>query len=133
MLKSEGAAISQSGKNLKSSKSISGLWKISCFFTNSGLKWNALKGHLVFSPRKRAQLPVFGKKLPQNVLIHSIQKHPGCATQRGSLLIKLLVWKSIYLSNLVKSSSVLDMYLCYHLSALLFECLVSFRGAQFGH
>ena len=106
MLKSEGAAISQSGKNLKSSKSISGLWKISCFFTNSGLKWNALKGHLVFSPRKRAQFPVFGKKLPQNVLIHNIQELPGCTTKRGSVVIGLLVWISIYLPKPVKSSSV---------------------------
>ena len=71
--------------------------------------WSALicsKGPPCFQPPICSALSVFIKKLPQNVLIHSIQKHPGCATQRGSLLIKLLVWKSIYLSKPVKSSSV---------------------------
>ena len=72
--------------------------------------WSALicsKGPPCFQPPICSALPVFIKKWPQNVLIHNIQEHPRCFTQRGSVLTKLLVWKSIYLSKPVKSSSVL--------------------------
>ena len=71
--------------------------------------WSALicsKGPPCFQPPICSALPVFIKKWPQNVLIHNIQEHPRCFTQRGSVLTKLLVWKSIYLSKPVKSSSV---------------------------
>ena len=72
--------------------------------------WSALicsKGPSCFQPPICSALPVIIKKWPQNVLIHNIQEHPRCFTQRGSVLTKLLVWKSIYLSKPVKSSSVI--------------------------
>ena len=73
--------------------------------------WSALicsKGPPCFQPPICSALPVFIKKWPQNVLIHNIQEHPRCFTQRGSVLTKLLVWKSIYLSKPVKSSKRLS-------------------------